>query len=446
MISRLIRLCVGLVIAGLCASNAHADTVEWLSNESESLERRIQLADLASQSIALSYFQIRDDNTAGQILAALVRAASRGVTVRVIVDGHPNSNSLPKPLMDYLIEQGVAIRERPVDVRYKVELGRPRDHDKLFIVDDVYLLMGGRNLESGFFGVGSKKYIDQDVVAIGQVAATAHAYFETRWNECIVGQPRLTGNEPKKSQKKQVHTHWNGMPREQAKEEIARWLQECESAPLAACDQRVRFEHDPQEVGCIRFLHDCVGCSKLDPNAISAQIAALISQARCSIDIASPFFAVSPKMRSLITEASNRGVSIRLLTNSLESTDHLIVHAAFANERRWLLRNNVRIFEYQGQRTLHTKLIRIDNRITVVGSHNLDFLSERLNLEVGIVINDFAFAQVSKAVYERELQGAIEVERGMLFRYEARESDAAPEEFRKFRRLRLAAPFVQRFL
>jgi cardiolipin synthase C len=151
-------------------------------------------------------------------------------------------------------------------------------------------------------------------------------------------------------------------------------------------------------------------------------------------------------MRSLITQAADRGVSIRLLTNSLESTDQIIVHAAFANERRWLLRNNVRIFEYRGERTLHSKLIRIDDRITIIGSHNLDFLSERKNLEVAIVIDDLDFAQFSKSVYDREVRASTEIERGSLLRYEARESNAAPEEFRKFRRLRMAAPFVQRYL
>jgi putative cardiolipin synthase len=348
--------------------------------------------------------------------------------------------------MDYLIDHGVAIRERPVDVRYQLELGRPRMHEKLFIVDATYLLMGGRNLEQDYFGIGRRLYVDHDVVAIGTIAATASAYFETRWNECSVGQPRLVGNEPKKSQAKQVHTRWQCIPREQAKEEIAQWLRDCESAPLAACDLRSRLEHDPQEVGCIRFLHDCVGCSKSDPNAISPQLAELISRARCSIDIATPYFAVSNKLRALITQAAKRGVSIRLLTNSLESTDQIIVHAGFANERRWLLRNSVRIFEYQGELTLHSKLIRIDDHITIIGSHNLDFLSERKNLEVAMVVDNHEFAQHSKLVYERELRSSIEVERGSLFRYEARESNAAPEEFRKYRRLRLAAPFIQRYL
>ena len=442
----LIRLCFGLLIATLGSSKADGDTIDWLSSESESLERRILLSDQASQSIELSYFQIRDDNTTGQVLAALVRAASRGISVRVLVDGHPRSNSLPKALMDYLIEQGIAIRERPVDVRYQIELGRPRMHEKLFIVDGHYLLMGGRNLEEDFFGIGQRLYMDHDVVAVGAVAATARAYFESRWSECNVGQPRLIGNEAKKSEAKHVHPQWQCMPRDQAKAEIAEWLHECESAPLAACDLRSRLEHEPQEVGCIRFLHDCVGCSKSDPGAISSQIAELISQARCSIDIATPYFAVSHKMRSLITQAADRGVSIRLLTNSLESTDQIIVHAAFANERRWLLRNKVRIFEYRGECTLHSKLIRIDDRITIIGSHNLDFLSERKNLEVAIVIDDLDFAQSSKSVYDREVRASTEVERGSLLRYEARESNAAPEEFRKFRRLRVAAPLVQRYL
>jgi cardiolipin synthase C len=446
MLGRLYFISLWLGISSLGPISVRADSLEWLASERESLERRILLADQASESIELSYFQIRDDNTAGQVLASLVRAASRGVSVRVIVDGHHGSNSLPKPLMEFLIEHGVAIRERPVDVRYKVDLGRPRNHEKLFIVDGVYLLMGGRNLEQDYFGIGHRIYIDHDVVALGTIAMTARDYFNSRWNECSVAQPRFTSHEPKKSQTKQVHPQWLTFPRDQAHAAIDRWLKECDTLPLAACDQRSPFEHEPQEVHCVRFLHDCVGCSKSDPKAISSEILMMLSQAKHSIDIATPYFAITNQLRSIITQAANRGVAIRLLTNSLESTDQIIVHAAFANERRWLLRNNVRIFEYRGERTLHTKLIRIDNRITIIGSYNLDYLSERKNLEVAIAVNDHAFAQVSKTIYERELRSSTELERGTLFRHETRESNAATDEFRKYRRLRLAVPFIERYL
>ncbi len=82
-----------------------------------------RLIEQASTSISIASYQIRDDESGGQLLAALLDAASRGVEVRLLVDAHPNSNNLPKPLMRYLVEHGVCLKERPFDVRSKLEWG-----------------------------------------------------------------------------------------------------------------------------------------------------------------------------------------------------------------------------------------------------------------------------------------------------------------------------------
>ena len=145
-------------------------------------------------------------------------------------------------------------------------------------------------------------------------------------------------------------------------------------------------------------------------------------------------------------DAAKRGVQIRILTNSLESTDHASVHAGFANERRWMLRAGITIYEFRGPNRLHAKSMVIDQRITMVGSYNFDQLSEKRNSEVAIIVTDCNFAnQVASSISVHRSQ-ASELHRNDLFRYEARKSNVPTEQLRRYQRLRIAAPFIERYL
>jgi len=429
--------------------NAWCASVRLLSGEVESLQQRIDLIHQANSSIELAYFQIRDDLSSGQLLAALVDAAQRGVTVRILVDGHAGSNTLPKPLVDYLIRTGVLVRERPVDVRYKIDLGRPRLHDKLFIVDRSFLIIGGRNIEEDYFGLGQRLYVDHDCLVIGSMVKDASSYFECRWQESGTGTPSLFGEETQKMIRKQVHPEWNQIPREKAYGLIACWLEDCKQKPLAARDLACRsLDNQTLELEdcAITFLRDRVGGSKKEPGSITSQIYAALKSARRSIEISTPYCVITPELKRILTDARDRGIFVSILTNSLESTDQIVAQAGFANERRWMLRSGIQLFEYQGNRVLHAKLIVIDGTTAIMGSHNLDYLSDRRNSEVGILVRDAAFAQKVRAVLLLDQSNADLLQRGKLWRYELRESDASSQELREFRRLRLVTPWIQRYL
>ncbi len=430
-------------------SVAKASTVRLLHSEVEAFAMRLELIEAAQSTIDLSSYEISDDNTSGRVLVAMLNAAERGVMVRVLVDGHLGDNRMPKPLMQYLIEHGISIRERPLNVRYQFELGRSRLHDKLLIIDRTHLITGGRNLEQQPFGIGNRKCIDRDVYVNGQSACHAADYFAQRWNESKSGQPDLDRAEALKTLALQVHPEWNTMPRSHALELVAKWLECISTGPTPAKDLfNSAIHYDALEIdeSNLRFLHDVVGESKRANGAIAPEILRLLQQARYSIEIETPYFAISKELKSILLDASRRGVQIRILTNSLESTDHPTVHAGFANERRWMLRAGIRIYELQGRNTLHAKSMVIDSRIAMVGSYNFDRLSESRNFEVALILTDCKFAnQVSTSIAtHRSL--STELHRGDLFRYEARESDLPIHDLQRFRRLRIAAPFIERHL
>ena len=430
------------------ASNSSANTLRYLVREEEALLARLVLIDRATVSIVIATYQIRDDSSGGQILAALVDAAGRGVDVRLLVDAHPNSINLPKPLMRYLVERGVAVKERPFDVRSKLELGRPRLHDKLFIVDSKHLIIGGRNLEQDYFGLGNRKYIDFDVAVEGDVVLEIEAYFHTRWNEPESATPRLVGREEPKMLKKQVHSHWNNLSYCEVVPEIDAWLAELRGGKLQACDLPCRDLVGLQSHNscCIEFLQDYTNRSKRSPEAISSRIINEIKSAKHSLAIATPYFVVPLYLRRELVAASKRGVRVTLLTNSLESTDQVVVHAGYTNLRRSLVRTGIQIHEMRGSDTLHAKLIVIDGYKTIIGSHNLDMLSMKRNSEVGLLVNSTTFADDAIMLYHSLIMNSKCINNERLFRYESRSHGNHDDKFGDFQRLRFVAPFIRRYL
>jgi len=447
-------------IAAVLPGRLMGDEVRILHSEVDGLSKRIAIIDGARTSVDVAYYEIHDDECTGQFLASLVRAANRGVRVRFLCDGHLATNNMPKALMELLIERGVCIREFPADTRYRVELGRQRLHDKLVIVDGQTLLTGGRNLTSEYYGISPRICIDRDIMLVGIVASHAEAYFQTRWSDPRSRQPTLTREEKSKVVEKQVHPQWNTMPRCQAKLEASEWLAACEIAPLAAKNSCLtqtssQLHRVPSE--CVQFLHDfsnrdcganaiCMKNTKQAPGAISSQLLAEIRRARCSIEIESPYFAITHQLKGLLIDAEARGVRVRVLTNSLESTDQIPAQAGYANQRRALLRGGIELYELRGRDTLHAKSMVVDDEIAMIGSYNFDVLSETRSSEVALLLRDRAVAAELLESISLHRSQATEVRLGDLLRHEARESNVPMKDLREFQRLRLAAPFIKPYL
>jgi cardiolipin synthase C len=428
---------------------SHADTIRLMHGEVEAFQNRMELVRNAQSTIDAVYYEVADDFTSGHFLAALVEAAERGVQVRLLVDAHAGDSVLPQSLVERLIERGVCVRERPVDVRSKIEIGRQRIHDKLLIVDRTHLVMGGRNMGEGYFGNSNHNYVDRDLLLSGDFASQPAEYFESRWHDPKSGQPNLVRTEKKNSVQHQQHPEWDRMDRQVAKQHVDAWLAECQALTNPAtdlCTGAFKLEAMELENCKLRFLHDFVGERKDVAGAIGPEVLRLIDHAKRSIDIETPYFAITKDLKSRLLAATNRGVRISILTNSLESTDQVAAHAGYANQRRWILRAGILLYELQGMNTLHAKSMVIDGHTAMVGSYNFDALSERRNSEVALIAHDSQFATDVLKSIEFHRRFCEKLERGELFRFEARESDASASKIQQLRRLRIAAPLIKRYL
>ena len=142
----------------------------------------------------------------------------------------------------------------------------------------------------------------------------------------------------------------------------------------------------------------------------------LVKKAKTSIEIQTPYLITSALSQNLFRDAVERGVKIRILTNSLASTDNVEAFSSYQTDRAKLLHTGVKIYEFRPdaaermkimtgelQETLdhkpifglHAKTMVLDNKITVIGTFNLDPRSANLNTECIVIVHS---AKISNRV------------------------------------------------
>ncbi len=435
---------------------AHGNRARLLSDDSTSLLHRLQMIDAAQHELFMSAYEVGDDQVALRVLAGLRAAARRGVQVKLMIDGHSINNLIPKPMMEHLIAESVAIKEHQPDVRYKLELGRQRMHDKLLIVDGEQLIIGGRNVRADYYGMSctkkEKNRWDRDAYVTGPIVQDARCYFLSRWSAETSGQPTLDRDEKKRTEEAQHLGYLNDMPRAQAVACAASLLDEALQAPLPYSDSCCHH-HGPtcdcetfHDLDCVRFLHDIPEHAKDCPTAIATQLNLALERARQHVILCTPYLVISSRLREILQQLRDQHVEVILLTNSLTTTDRTITHAQYANERRWMLRAGIDVWEMHGQRMLHAKSMVIDGCRSMIGSYNFDVLSETRNSETALLIDHIGFAEALTKQIVGHLMQAVPLEEPLLG-YDARQNPTADaRRLNRLRAQRLISPWIKRYL
>ena len=147
ILRRLAAPLLATVLAVCSATPAKAGLVRILHEDAVAAQARIDLLQQARKEINVSYYIVGDDHIPLVFLSLLRDAVRRGVTVRLIVDGHSNNNQIPRALAAYLMREGVQIKEFHPDTPFRLAWIKTRMHDKLVIVDEEQLITGGPQFE-----------------------------------------------------------------------------------------------------------------------------------------------------------------------------------------------------------------------------------------------------------------------------------------------------------
>jgi cardiolipin synthase C len=423
------RLCLGTLLL-TAASPALADRVRILDTDRKAAEARVEMVLDAREEVLASAFIFGDDPFTLTSLSLLRDAARRGLRVRLIPDAQ--WNRIPPAVEAHLIAEGIEIREfHPFRLNHLSWI-RHRMHDKLGVVDGRALLAGGRNLQSTYFGFGrqirSRNYVDIDLQVEGDAAAEARDYFLKLWasGEVRPAKPRATPAEIRAA----------ALALDKQKAWLDARIEEARNDPQ-------RPPPDLSEVGPVQFLHDPIG-RKGRERGVGHELRDLLDAARESVIIDSPYLVPSQAFLASLHQALARGVHIRILTNSLASTDNLWPQSGYVGHKGELVKSGVELWEYRGPECLHAKTAVIDGEIVVVGSYNLDYLSERLNTELALVVRDRALAVEMRRTLDSHLERARRIDaRGFPEGADEPYPGVSRGKVWKLRLLRLLAPFIE---
>jgi len=428
----------------------------------DALLLRVHLIRSARHSIELQTFIIGEDDAGKLILDELVKAARRGVAVRVVSDQLFSLEDTR--LFSALARAHENFELRVYNPTFHKATTPPlefaagilccfwrfnqRMHDKVLLVDDVIGIVGGRNYEDRYYDWDDTfDYRDRDVLAIGPVGTTMLASFETFWKDPhTVPLSRLRDvsadilAEGIRAAPYTTHPYRNAA-------RVARLSRLADDIEYV----RERFAVTVQPVAQVEYFADAPG--KPQPGQSGARrestrpIAALLAAANGEIVLQTPYLVLSATARRLFAQLHHSKPKLKVLvsTNSLAATDAFYVYALSYKYKKRYLKLGFEIHEFkpfpgdaerlitryaelgashapaaqgpppsprytraplesEGVRIgLHAKSMVIDGEIAIIGSHNFDPRSEIYNTESGFIIRDRAFAGRLRAIIAADM-------------------------------------------
>ena len=417
------------------AAHPQSTGVYVLERGEDALLARAWFGDNARASIDIQYFIWSADNVGTLASAALLRAAERGVKIRVIVDDllidAPDKALLAlaqHPNIDIRIYNprhsvGTPLPKRMLNIATDFRGANQRMHDKTFTVDGKIAITGGRNMADEYFDFDhAYNFRDRDALLVGGVVSEVHASFERFWSSplTVPVEERYDGiglmKKNVKVNSREVQDVYHTLNRYAA--------DDANFSPAIRATIRSIPENFPELARQLhwttaRFLSDTPGkndsrFSLQGGGRTTAALAAVLKSAQKEVLIESPYLVLSTPALQEFEKLRSRGVRVRICTNSLASTDNLQAFSGYRNQRAQLLRLGIEIHEYRPdpavrmqvmQRfaqlrrereapvfALHAKTMVVDDAVVFIGTYNLDPRSENLNTEAGVVIEDAAVA------------------------------------------------------
>lgn len=390
-----------------------------LTSGQDALLARAALAEVAQHTLDLQYYVVADDETSTVLLYQALLAAQRGVRVRLLIDdlgvGYRDSHLAilaSHPNVQLRVFNPFAWRGSPslawaLDYLTGGARLNRRMHNKLWIVDNAAVVIGGRNLSDAYFKADSlNNFADLDLLLVGPLVAEASRSFDDYWNsEWAVPIQAFTGAAPAPEHSDLLVSQ---LAARTAAFHDSDYVRELLATGFGA---QVRSGEIELIAAPATVLHEAPiermtsGADQL--GSVLPRLHGPIVTAQHEVVLVSPYFVPNDRGIETVCSLTRRGVSVRVLTNSLASTDVPAVHAAYARYRPRLLACGVALYEFHpvvpraaGARrlpsssiSLHAKAIMVDRKTILIGSMNLDPRSRLTNTEVAVLIESAALGR-----------------------------------------------------
>ena len=386
-----------------------------LADSRDAFAARARLAEVAERTLDVQYYIWEKDMTGTLLFEALHAAADRGVRVRFLLDDNTTPGLDPflaaldsHPNIEVRLFNPFVIRSPRIGYLTDFSRANRRMHNKSFTADSQVTIIGGRNVGDEYFGAAEGLlFVDFDVMAVGPVVTEVAKDFDRYW-ACDSAYPL---------------------------DRIVRSVAPAKIAEITSAASRV--ERDPAALAytnAIRdspFVHAMVerrldfawavtrmisddpakGLGRAPPDKLfHEQLTEIIGDPVSDVELIAAYWVPGETGLERFRAMADRGVKIKVLTNSLEAADGPYVFSGFAKRRKPLLEAGITLYEMRhlspqkdakkrpgplssSGSSLHAKTFSVDGSRFFVGSFNFDPRSRKLNTELGFVIDSPVLAE-----------------------------------------------------
>ncbi len=410
------------------AAHPNLSGVVQLPDPIDAFASRILLIASAQRSVDVQYYIWRDDITGNLLLYALHEAAKRNVRIRLLIDDNGTSG-LDEKLALLNAEPNVEVRLfNPFPFRTFKQLGfltdfsrlNRRMHNKSLTVDGQATIVGGRNIGDEYFGATQGvAFADLDVMVVGPVVDDVSTDFDRYWNhQAAYPIEQLVDTPNQKTADMLLSEESNTARIPQAQAYVERIAHSSFVESMLAGTLAFQWVH----VTMVSDDPDKVLGNAQHETMLMPRLLEILGEPTTSIDLVSPYFVPTEHGVEAFAALAKQGVRLRILTNAMEATDVLPVHAGYAKYRLPLLQQGVALYEMRREggkdedrakekagpfgssgSSLHAKTFAVDGKRAFVGSFNFDPRSAVLNTELGFVIESESMAHAITDAFDHSI-------------------------------------------
>ncbi|MGJ8560678.1 MAG: cardiolipin synthase [Litorimonas sp.] len=324
--------------------------------------------DAAQESVYLEFYIVEPKGSIIKVLEALERSAERGVDTRLMVDDIGGRPFFKSDWEERLSKAGVdVVRSLSVSpIKAFSKRTDLRNHRKLIVIDQDIGYTGSYNLTDPIEfkqGQGYGEWVDVMVRLEGHIVSSLSCVFNTDYI-------------------------FDSQGMDYTKADLAELSDD--------------GEHTPEySEGAVMQL--VPSGPEMQTSVIHELIAASIFGARQSVTVVTPYFVPDETIQLALINAAHRGVRVRLIVP--KRVDSIMARHAGESTFDNLINAGIGVYRFT-RGMLHTKLVQIDDQMTLIGTANVDMRSFYLNLEMTLCVYDTEFAAKTNLLVEQYIQGS----------------------------------------
>jgi cardiolipin synthase C len=350
---------MGKKIQAQAVNHPGASGFSLLPTGIDAFAARAYLIDKAEKTLDLQYYLFHDDLTGNFLFDRIIAAADRGVRVRLLLDDWHLTKKTDYLIATMALHPNIEVRvfnpfgthrssllARALKMAFGPDRLKGRMHNKAFIVDNSVAIVGGRNIGDEYFGASSEaNFYDMDIIILGSVTREVSAIFDDYWN-CVLAVPinALISIRPSaddlKSARRDLETQ-----RERLKKST--YGLKVQKSDLL---KRIDAGTVPIVWGQAQVLSDdplkCINAD--DPKRLTKmmqELKGILEKAQSEALMVSPYLVPGEAGVRFIQQMRDRGVTIKIITNSFVSTDVPVAQIGYMHYRQDLLRMGVELYE-----------------------------------------------------------------------------------------------------